>query len=85
MDGNPTPNQAFRRAVKIVGSQVAYGELLGRSQQSVSDRLVGEQEIWAEDVLKVERATGVPRWELRPDLYPPEEYAPGGSHAVNAA
>ena len=28
----------------------------------------------AEHVLSIEKATGVPRYELRPDIYPPEEY-----------
>lgn len=28
----------------------------------------------AERVLAVEKATGVPRYRLRPDLYPPDEY-----------
>lgn len=29
----------------------------------------------AERVLRIERATGIPRHRMRPDLYPPEEYA----------
>lgn len=28
----------------------------------------------AERVLDIERLTGVPRHELRPDIYPPDEY-----------
>jgi DNA-binding transcriptional regulator YdaS (Cro superfamily) len=28
----------------------------------------------AERVLAIEAATGVPRHELRPDIYPPDEY-----------
>jgi hypothetical protein len=40
---------------------------------------------WAEDVLKVEAATSIPRWELRPDLYPrneiPSNVAPASSVA----
>jgi hypothetical protein len=29
-------------------------------------------------VLTLERISGVPRYELRPDLYPPEEYREAG-------
>ncbi len=75
MDGNPTPNQALRRAVEVAGGQSALARMIGRSQQAISDRLGGDLSLWAEDVLKVERETAVPRWQLRPDIYPPEEYA----------
>lgn len=62
-------------AVRKVGGQSAYARLTGRPQQTVHDRLRREQEIWAEDVLKVEAATGVSRHDLRPDLYPRESDA----------
>jgi DNA-binding transcriptional regulator YdaS (Cro superfamily) len=75
MDGTLTPNEALRRAVELAGGQSALARLIGRSQQAISDRVGGDQSLWAEDVLKVELETGVPRWQLRPDLYPPEEYA----------
>ncbi|MEQ3658635.1 MAG: Cro/CI family transcriptional regulator [Glaciecola sp.] len=33
-----------------------------------------DNKIPAERVLKLEQITGIPRYELRPDIYPPEEY-----------
>ena len=28
----------------------------------------------AERVIELEKVTGIPRYELRPDIYPPEDY-----------
>ena len=66
---------ALRRAIQIVGSQSAFARLIGVTQQSVSKGLAAGRVLAADHVRTVEAATGVPRWELRPDLYPPEEYS----------
>lgn len=58
---------ALSRAIKEVGGPKALGDAIGISSQAISQ--------WAEcpprRVLAVEAASGVPRHELRPDLYPP--------------
>jgi len=56
-----------QRAIKAVGSQTRLAELLGISQAAVSFWL--RNGIPAHRVIKLERLTGVPREELRPDLY----------------
>ncbi|WP_313078403.1 transcriptional regulator [Agrobacterium pusense] len=33
-------------------------------------------------VLKVEKSTGIPRWVLRPDLYPPSLENPGQARST---
>lgn len=65
-----------------------YREANGHSVASLA-RLVGvnrstflrweERRVPAERVLDVERVTGVPRHELRPDLYPAPTLAPAAS------
>lgn len=48
-----------------------FGSMLGVNKSTV---LRWERKkIPAERVLDIERATGVPRHELRPDIYPPPE------------
>lgn len=64
----PTP---LERAVAIVGSQSALGKLLGVGQPAVSKWIAKGGCLPAEHVLLVERETGVPKEELRPDIYPP--------------
>lgn len=61
-------NLALRRAIEAAGNAALLAEALGISAQAISQ--------WAEvpplRVLSVEKVTGVPRHELRPDLYPVE-------------
>lgn len=59
-------------AVRAKGSQSAYGRLVGRSQASIYERLRDRKPVDAEDVLAVEKDTGISRHILRPDLYPDE-------------
>ncbi len=49
--------------------------LIGLSQQAISDRLSKGQDCPAEGgtVIKVERASGISRHDLRPDIYPRED------------
>lgn len=85
MDTNIEPPHlaALRRAIKIVGNQTAFGELIGKAQQTVSYLFSSGKGLDAEDVLLVEEKTGVPRWELRPDIYPPH-LGPGPEALITA-
>lgn len=64
------------RAVRTVGSQSAYGRLVGRSQTWVYENLRDGKPVQAEHVLTVERETGISRHDLRPDLYPRDSVEP---------
>lgn len=63
-------DEALMRAIRKAGTITKLAEELGIQPESVC--------VWrrvpAERVLQVEHLTGVKRWELRPDLYPPREY-----------
>ncbi len=64
----------LEKAIKVAGSQNALAEMLGVRQSHISNWLNRDERVPAERVLSIEAATGVPRHELRPDLYPPDEY-----------
>ncbi len=59
-------------AVRAIGSQSAFGRLIGRSQTWVFNALRDNKPLPAENVAAVERETGISRHDLRPDLYPRE-------------
>jgi DNA-binding transcriptional regulator YdaS (Cro superfamily) len=61
------------RAVGMKASFVA--EQLGITSGAVSQW----DHVPAERVLEVERITGIPRHELRPDIYPPDRELNGGT------
>lgn len=60
--------RALLRAIKKAGSQAALAEKLGIRQTAVSNWLVREH-LPVEQAIEIERVTGVPRHELRPDLF----------------
>jgi DNA-binding transcriptional regulator YdaS (Cro superfamily) len=60
------------KAIAKAGGQRALAELLGLGQTAVSNWRNRKKRVPAERVIEIERATGVPRHELRPDLYPRE-------------
>lgn len=55
-------------AVKIAGSQSALARLLSCTPQHVQ-KMCSSGHVPANRVLKIESATGVTRYQLRPDLY----------------
>lgn len=66
------PNRALRRACKLIGGQKPLAKAIGTTQSQVWYWLErSKRGIPAEFVLPIERATGVSRHDLRPDLYPP--------------
>jgi DNA-binding transcriptional regulator YdaS (Cro superfamily) len=63
--------QALRRACRIAGGQKPLADKIGTTQSQVWYWLERSKKgVPAEFVLTIERATGVSRHELRPDLYP---------------
>lgn len=76
-----TPVMALERAVAIIGSQSATARLCGVRQPTVFKWLSKRKPLPAEHVLKVEAATGIPKEDLRPDIYPRAagDIPPGGA------
>lgn len=60
------PTRALQRAKQIAGGGGVLAKSLGITAQALSQW----DEVPPLRVLQVERITGVPRHELRPDLYP---------------
>ncbi len=71
---------ALNNAISISGSQISLASsltvLTGEkvSQQRIA-HWVKVGKVSATFAIPLEKVTGVPRYELRPDLYPPGEYA----------
>ncbi len=61
---------ALERAISVAGGQSALARKIGKSQGHVWHWLKVAKRVPAEAVLAIEEATGVPRHELRPDVYP---------------
>lgn len=61
----------LKRAIEAVGGLAGLAKPLGISEQAISQW----DEVPPLRVLAVERVSGIPRHELRPDLYPPEPEA----------
>ena len=57
---------ALKRAIKAAGGLAGLAKPLGITEQAVSQW----DEVPPLRVLAVEQASGVPRHELRPDIYP---------------
>jgi hypothetical protein len=70
----------LRRAIEIAGGQTALAAAIGVRQSHISYWLLkSESGVPAERALDIERATGVGRHELRPDLFatPGVQLGPG--------
>ena len=63
--GGGGSSSGLRKAIEAAGSQEKLARLLGISQQAVHHWYQAP----AGQIIAIERATGVPREELRPDLY----------------
>lgn len=61
----------INEAIAIAGGPTALTRMIGIKLPA----LYSWKKVPARRVLAVERATGIPRTRLRPDLYPPEEKA----------
>lgn len=61
-------NDPLARAIKAAGSQAALASAIGVSQQAISF-WVKRGMAPAEKVVAIEKATGVTRQELRPDIF----------------
>ncbi len=68
-----TIGAAVDEAIEAAGGPTALGKYLARSRSSVIEWQQTAQ-VPVVLVLPIEKLTGVPRWRLRPDVYPPEEY-----------
>ena len=64
----------LQKAIDQCGGQSSLASKIGKKQAHVSTWLNRDKKVPAEMVLKIERVSGVPRHELRPDVYPPDEY-----------
>ena len=74
MNENTVVNSAIADAVLAAGSQSALARAVGVSPQAVQ-QWVNSGRVSHRKVLDVERATGVSRTRLRPDIYPADELA----------
>jgi DNA-binding transcriptional regulator YdaS (Cro superfamily) len=61
--------KAINKAVKAAGSQSKLATLAGCAQQRINDIVKGRRRLSAELAVKISKATGIPRSELRPDLF----------------
>lgn len=73
-------SEALKQAVDLAGGQTALASKIGKTQGHVS-QWVRRGYVPPEMVLPIERATGVSRHDLRPDLYPVDP-APARSEAA---
>ena len=65
-----TDASPLQRAIAVTGSQQALAEALGVKQSTLWYWLAkSKRGVPAEYVAKIEAKTGVPRHELRPDLF----------------
>lgn len=66
---------AFEEAVGKATGQVAFANICRCTQGNISQLLKAKSLLPERYVLRVEAATAVPRFRLRPDVYPPSDYA----------
>lgn len=63
------PKDLLRSLVAEEGGQAAFARKINVSQQLVWSWLNKSRRISAESAVKIEKATGVPRSRLRPDIF----------------
>ena len=71
----------IEKAVRLAGNQSALARAVNVSPQAVQ-QWVESGRVSHKKVIEVERATGVSRTELRPDIYPADEAVPASSHGL---
>lgn len=71
--------EPYRRALEIIGNASKVAREVNVTPAAVLDRLKRGRRAPAEWCIALERLTHglVTRQELRPDIYPPDEQAPG--------
>lgn len=62
-------NVVLAFAIRKAGGRAALAKMLNISPQAISQW----REVPVHRVLEVERITGVSRYDLRPDIYPPQD------------
>ena len=60
-----SPEDAFRKALRIAGSQGALAAIVGKKQAAISKRINGNCQARPEEVLAIERETGQTVRKLR--------------------
>jgi len=72
-------------AQPFCGNQSRFAAAIGTSQQNISNWLRLDKCLPAELVLAAEAATGIPRHEWRPDIYPCPHVAVSGKACIPAS
>jgi DNA-binding transcriptional regulator YdaS (Cro superfamily) len=71
--------QIVDRVIETYGGAAALARRLGISRNAVSDWR-SKQRVPVERVLDIEKLTGIPRYEIRPDIYPPPSQTTEAAH-----
>lgn len=66
---------ALRKAIEVAGGQSALAKAIGVTQPHIWNWLNRDGHVPVEYVFAIEKVTGVPCWDLRPDIWPPERFA----------
>lgn len=75
-------HEALSRATEKAGGQLALAKAIGTTQSNVWTWLnKSKRGVPAEMAGRIEAATGVPRHELRPDVFAPQVEAPQPARA----
>ena len=53
----------------LAGGQSKLAQMAGCAQQRINDIVKGRRPLSAELAVKISKATGIPRAELRPDIF----------------
>lgn len=72
---HPLPKVALLRACEVVGGQSELARRLGLKSQGTVSGWLAAGRAPAERVIAIEAESGVPRYDLRPDIYPRDTVA----------
>ena len=62
-------NEAVKRAIEVAGGRKNFAAQVGCSLPLVSRYVAGDVPVSAKNAVRIERATGITREELRPDIF----------------